>query len=118
MCKTKINEGHKYKFIGRVGQFCPIKAGSGGGQLVREKNGKYYAATGTKGYRWLESEMVKELNKEDCIDRLYYDNLVTDAANTIITYGDIEWFRSDEPYVEPEFKDGRPVYTDYKIINK
>lgn len=116
--ETKINEGHKYKFIGRVGQFCPIKAGSGGGQLVREKNGKYYAATGTKGYRWLESEMVKELNKEDCIDRLYYDNLVTDAANTIITYGDIEWFRSDEPYVEPEFKDGRPVYTDYKIINK
>ena len=28
---------------------------------MREKNGRYYAATGSKGYRWLESEMVREL---------------------------------------------------------
>lgn len=55
-----IEKGHNYIFIGKVGNFCPIKAGCGGGVLYREKDGKYYAATGSKGYRWLESEMVRE----------------------------------------------------------
>ena len=94
-----IAEGHNYRFIGKVGQFCPIKEGAGGGLLMREKDGKYYAATGSKGYRWLESEMVKELGKEDSIDRGYYDNLVNEAVKTISQYGDFEWFVSDDPYV-------------------
>ena len=111
MCESKsvtsslyldMNEGmpedeHNYIFIGRVGQFCPIKPGCGGGVLYREKDGKYYAATGTKGYRWLESEMVKELGKEADIDRSYYDDLATNAANDIGKYGDFEWFCSNEP---------------------
>ena len=106
---------HNYRFIGKVGNFCPIKPGCNGGILVREgkdKEGniKYSAATGSKGYRWLESEMVKELGKEDCIDRSYYDNLVNEAAKTITVYGDLEWFRSDEPYFGPDFIDGRPNY--------
>ena len=50
--------------------------------------GKYYAATGSKGYRWMESEMVKELEKEDGIDRSYYDKLVNEAVETISQYGD------------------------------
>ena len=60
---------------------------------------KYDAAVGTKGYRWLESEMVKELGKEDCIDRRYYDALVDAAATDISKYGDFEWFVSEDPYV-------------------
>ena len=93
-----IDEGHCYQFIGKIGQFCPIKPGFGGGLLMREKDGKYYAATGSKGYRWLESEMVRELGKENDIDRSYYDNLVDDAVDTISKYGDFEWFVSnDEP---------------------
>ena len=91
-----ISKGHNYIFIGRVGQFCPIKSGCGGGVLLREKDGKYYAVGGTKGYRWLESEMVKTLGKEDDIDRTYYDALVTAAANDISKYGDFEWFVSDD----------------------
>ena len=105
-----ISEGHCYQFIGRVGQFCPIKPDCGGGLLCREKDGKYYAATGSKGYRWLESEAVRDMGMEDCIDRSYYDNLVTDAAHTIIAYGDLEWFISDDPYIGPEYVDGKPVY--------
>ena len=97
-----ISKGHNYRFIGKVGQFCPIKDGAGGGLLMREKDGKYYAATGSKGYRWLESEMVKELGKEKDIDRGYYDNLVDEAVKTISQYGDFEWFVSDDPY-EKEF---------------
>ena len=95
----RIEEGHNYIFIGRVGQFCPIKPGAGGGLLMREKDGKYYAATGSKGYRWLESEMVRELSKEDSIDRSYYDKLVDDAVKTISKYGDFEWFVSEDPYL-------------------
>lgn len=104
----EIAKGHDYIFIGRVGQFCPIKPGCGGGLLCREsvdkKNGekKYDAATGTKGYRWLESEMVKTLGKEDCIDRSYYDALVDAASTDISKYGDFEWFVSDDPYVKDD----------------
>ena len=64
--------------------------------LVREKDGKYYAATGSKGFRWLESEMVRELKSTDDIDRSYYDNLVDEAVETISQYGDFEWFASND----------------------
>lgn len=90
-----VSEGHNYIFVGRVGQFCPIKSGCGGGLLMREKEGRYHAATGSKGYRWLESEMVRMLKKENDIDRSYYDSLVDEAAETISKYGDLEWFVSE-----------------------
>lgn len=83
---------HDYHFVGKAGLFCPIKPGAGGGLLMREKEGKYYAATGTKGYRWLEAEMVKELNKEDDIDLTYHRTLVDKAIATISKYGDFECF--------------------------
>lgn len=110
----KIDEGHSYHFVGKVGSFCPIKPGCGGGLLCREKDGKYYAATGTKGYRWLESEMVKELGRETDIDESYYKELVDDAAMSIMAYGDLEWFISEDPYISPSFEKGeymdKPVY--------
>ena len=92
-----INEGHDYQFVGRVGNFCPILPGHGGGLLVREKDGKYYSATGAKGYRWLESEIVRGTN-EEYIDRSYYNKLVDEAVATIEQYGDFEIFVSDDPY--------------------
>ena len=106
LCETKavtsslyldMNEGlpedeHRYRFVGKVGQFCPILPGKGGGLLLREKDGKYSAATGSKGYRWLESEMVRTLGKEQDIDRGYYRKLADDAADAIRQYGDFEGF--------------------------
>ena len=83
---------HEYHFVGKAGSFCPIKSGAGGGLLMREKEGKYYAATGTKGYRWLEAEMVKQLNKENDIDLKYHRTLVDNAITTISKHGDFEWF--------------------------
>lgn len=94
--KDFVAKSHNYIFVGRVGQFCPIKKGCGGGLLMREKDGKYYAATGSKGFRWLESEMVKELGKEDDIDRSYYDKLADAAIDTINEYGDFYWFVGDD----------------------
>lgn len=92
--KKIIETGHDYRFIGKVGNFCPILPGKGGGLLVREKDGKYYAATGSKGYRWLESEMIRGTN-EAFIDRRYYDELVNEAIKTIEQYGDFEIFVTD-----------------------
>ena len=93
----EIKKGHNYQFVGKVGEFCPIKPGKGGGILLREQNGKYYAAPGTTGYRWLESEMALAPGNEDNIDRGYYDTLVNDAIDSISEYGDFYWFVSDEP---------------------
>lgn len=103
--ETVIKKGDSPEFIGRVGSFCPIKPGCGGGELLREakdKDGniKYAAATGTKGYFWMEAEMVKTLGKENDIDRSYYTKLVDDAIDTISKYGDFEWFVSDDEMPE------------------
>ena len=106
----EIAKGHHYEFVGRVGQFCPIKDGCGGAELVRTQGNKYYAVTGTKGFRWMESEMVKNLNKEDCINLDYYEQLAHDAMGVIIFYGDYQWFISDDPYVPPGYIDGHPEY--------
>lgn len=81
-------------FVGKTGLFCPIEPGKGGGLLVREKDGKYHAAVGTKGYRWLEAEVVKSLGKEKDIDRSYFQSMVDDAVDAISKYGDYEWFVS------------------------
>lgn len=101
-----IDEGHDYHFIGKVSSFCPIKPGCGGGLLMAKRDDKYNAAAGTKGYRWLEANMVKELDKEDDIDRSYYRKLVDDAVTNISEYGDFEWFASDDPYIpKPKLED-------------
>lgn len=108
LCETKsvstalyldMNEGlpedaHNYKFVGRVGRFSPIKSGCGGGLLLRKTDKGYSAATGSKGYRWMESEEVKKLGKEKEVDRSYYDRLVDEAVETISQYGDFEQFIS------------------------
>ena len=93
---------HNYHFVGKVGNFCPIKPGCNGGELLREAkdkegNTKYDSATGAKGYRWLESEMVQELGKEADIDKSYYTELVDNAVEAISQYGDFERFVSDDP---------------------
>lgn len=133
LCETKsvasaiyldLNESlpegeHDYKFVGKVGRFCPIKKGCGGGLLLREKINKktneksYDAVVGTKGYRWLESESVKILGKENDIDKSYYQKLVDEAIETISEYGDYEMFISDDAIEEPPWqKPDEPFNTD------
>lgn len=100
--QERISHGHNYIFIGRVGLFCPIKKGCGGGILYREKDGKYNAAAGTKGYRWLEAEAVKNLGKEDDIDKGYYRTLVDAAIGTINKHSKngFERFVAEGPFEE------------------
>ena len=108
--REKMNSLHNYTFIGKVGRFCPMKPGTGGGILYREKDGKYYAAGGTKGYRWKESEIVRTLNQDKDIDKSYYNELVDAAIASIDQYGDFERF-VNEPYHEPPFTGGKALKT-------
>ena len=115
------SECHSYHFIGKVGSFCPIKPGCGGGELLREAkdkegNIKYASATGAKGYRWLEAEVVKGAGKEDDIDRSYYNKLVDDAVSTISQYGDFEMFVSDEPSISP-WESSEPPWEDSTMFD-
>ena len=121
---------HDYHFVGKVGNFCPIKSGCGGGILVRESktkdgNTKYDSVTGTlksdkTPYRWLEAETVKILNKENDIDKSYHRSLVDKAVDFISQYGDFERFVSDEPYgpiagIDFPPDEDPPWYTDEEL---
>jgi hypothetical protein len=122
LCETKavskgalyldFEDGTDMKFVGRVGQFCPVKHGA---ILYRVDNGKNYAAAGTKGYHWLESEMVKKLGKEDDIDISYYENLVHDAMGAIISFGYFDDFVDlSKPYEFEPFMN-EPVGNDVPL---
>ena len=117
----KINSLHNYKFVGKVGQFCPVKSGLGGGLLVREQLKKdgtvgMNAVVGTSGYRWLESENVDAEHMMDIIDISYYNTLANNAIEEISKYGDYEWFVSDDPYISPVMTsaDGGMMHPDYE----
>lgn len=90
-----LNENNM-KFVGKAGAFCPIEPGMGGGYLLREKDGKFSAVTGTKGWFWLEAEMVQTLGLEDRIDIKYFERLVDAAIDTISKFTTdlrtFEWF--------------------------
>jgi hypothetical protein len=91
---------HSYRFVGKVGQFAPIKEGCGGARLLAKREDKktgetkFVAAPGTIGYRWMESEVVRMNNKQDLADDNYYISLVDKAKEVISKYGDFEWFAS------------------------
>ena len=94
---------HNYQFIGKNGRFCPIKSGFGGGELrVIRDTGSVAAVAGSKGYRWHESEYVRLNNLEHTVDMSYFEKLATKAAETIIAYGDYNWFVSDDIYSGPQ----------------
>ena len=93
--KEAISKGHNYIFVGRIGQFCPIKKGCGGGELYSLRGeDNYYAVQGTKGYRFLESETVKTLKKEKDIDESYFIDLANESIKHIEEFGNYDEFIS------------------------
>jgi energy-coupling factor transporter ATP-binding protein EcfA2 len=79
-------------FVGKVGSFVPVLKG---GMLMREKDGSYHAANGTKGHLWELAEIVKATNSFDNIDFSYFDNLCLEAKKEIDKYVPYEEFISD-----------------------
>jgi Family of unknown function (DUF5906) len=97
-CETKtvttalyLDFGNGPEFVGRAGSFIPVL--EGGGTLTREKDGKHYAATGSKGYLWKESVMVKEDFDPSIVDMKYFRRLADEALANIAKHGDPEEFR-------------------------
>ena len=95
--KAKANDLKKsLRFVGKTGSFCPMEPGTGGGILLREKDNKFSAVTGTKGYEWMEAEMVESLGKDKDIDQAYFHGLVDAAIDKMKQFGDVEWFVSED----------------------
>lgn len=92
----EIAKGHNYVFIGKVGLFVPVRPGHMGGLLMREKDGKYYAAGGSTGYRWIEAETAHD-NMESIVDMSYFMEMSDKAIEAVRKYGDFEDFVSDSP---------------------
>jgi hypothetical protein len=96
-----IRQSHNLKFVGKTGQFTPVKEGTGGGILYRVNNGKCYAVGGTDGYRWLESETVIKEGLQDRVDLDYFRKLVDKAKDDISSLpgGNFEWFVADDDFM-------------------
>lgn len=77
------------RHLGRTGRFVPVV--EGGGTLYRVKDDKYYAVTGTKGYKWMDAEIAKDL-PDVKIDMSYFEKLKDEAIKTIETFGSFEEF--------------------------
>lgn len=109
-----ISHGHQYNFVGRVGNFFPVKDGVGGGWLVSLRNGKYSSVAGAKGYRWIEANVAKLRCLQDDWDHRYFDNLISGAINAINTFGNFNMFidcskeYSYEPSISPAADDDPP----------
>ena len=82
-------------FVGRAGSFVPVTSPEIGWTLVREKDGEFHAATGTKGYLWAEAETVREMGAGiGLIDQSYFTKLIDAAVDNLGRFGDVEWFLS------------------------
>ena len=92
---SKNPEKPEYRFIGRVGLFCPMQEGYGYTLLSKNNKDKLVSVTGTKGYLWEEASIVKGLHLEEKIDKSYYTKLVDEAVATIGQYGDFNSFAAD-----------------------
>ena len=93
------DEAH-LKFVGKVGSFIPVISTRIGGTLLREKEGKYYAVSGTKGYLWAEKELVIDADNVT-VNLDYHEKQVAKAKDTINKFGDYDWFVS-EPFPPDE----------------
>lgn len=122
LCQTKmvasgatmyLKFGEEMHHVGRTGQFVPVTSEFPGGELVRVKDDKQGAISGTKGYSWTEAEAIR-MQKGDVLDRLffeeigqaedgtgsvqdiidmsYYEKLAKKAVETIEKYGTFEEF--------------------------
>lgn len=90
--KTALDH-RSMRLVGRAGSFVPVL--QGGGTLYRVKDDKYYAVTGTKGYRWVEAEIAQSMPDLQ-IDMSYFEKLSKDAIDTIEEFGSFRDFvRSD-----------------------
>ena len=79
-------------FVGKVGEFVPIKPERGGAELLRmnSEGDIKDAVVGTKGYHWKEAEMVRFMHQEQDVDTSYAEMLADEAKQAIEQFVDLE----------------------------
>jgi hypothetical protein len=77
-------------YIGKHGQFTPVKP-EVGGALWRIQEGKPYAVSGTKDYTWMESTRARQLDVS-LLDMTYFEDLCTAAETDIGKFGSFKDF--------------------------
>lgn len=87
--KDDVLDYRTMRHLGRTGRFIPVI--SGGGTLYRVKDGRYYAVSGTKGFKWIDAEIAKTM-PDLKIDMSYFDKLKDDAIKTIEQFGSFKEF--------------------------
>ena len=102
------------KFIGRIGSFVAVKEGYGG-ELVRVKGDKRAAVTGTKGYLWNESEIIRK--HPDRLDLDYYRNECDKAIEAINEYYPFDDFVNYEPMDFLFIPKGSPEEVPFDAMN-
>lgn len=97
---------HHYEFVGRIGQFTPIRDRFGAARLRVKRQGVYSYASGSKGYRWLESSEVKGTDLENAVDDRYFISLLDEAKDAISKYVPFDEFVSETDFLNiPEEED-------------
>jgi hypothetical protein len=97
--KTFVDPAADYTHVGRSGSFVPVKPGNEegivGGELLRIVDGKAYAVSGTKGYLWVESDVIRNL-KGDEIDRMKFIDLEDEVEGvpSVANFVNMEYFNS------------------------
>ena len=90
-----LHKNDAYRFVGRFGSFIPVKDENLGSELLRDAgDGKFAAATGSKGYLWAEAEAIKAYSADPMseVDLSYFDKLANEAIDTINEYVPFEEF--------------------------
>jgi energy-coupling factor transporter ATP-binding protein EcfA2 len=83
------------RHLGRTGRFVPVI--SGGGTLYRVQDDRYFAVTGTKGYKWIDAEIAKTM-PDLKIDMSYFERLKDEAVKTIEKFGSFVDFVDPVPF--------------------
>lgn len=98
---------HDRHHIGRVGNFYPVVDGRGGAELLRqdkEDPEKFHYATGAKDQRWLETEVVDMMDRDDIIDTAYHERFAEEARKAVEElpgfnkFGKFEVFNGELPF--------------------
>lgn len=88
---------HDLRFVGRVGEFVPVKAGTGGATMYRVADSKMAATAGSTGYRWIESTALRD---ENDVDVSYWASLADEAKDAVSQYHEYQYFVDEDipPY--------------------
>lgn len=91
-----------FRFIGRVSSFVAVKPEDGGRSIFRvdPDKGQFGYVNGTKGWSWMEAELIRSAGEDSvAIDNAYYTSVIDDARDAIAAYCDFDNFVSNDELI-------------------